>query len=436
MPSYVQLGLDPRMAPSGEGETSSRASDGFGDQIPYPDEQSGPAPEWEAWVLNVLPNDTWPRFQCTKETQFESVRLCNTSEPLRWRRLYSAGRHVLWEADGLSVQVPSQDTPSSYWVTNKSVPLLEKTLVPRTQVPNATVDRTSSSPFLDYLGTENLVADSSSEVDLCEEGIPVGRLLRYPILTSVMSADKQTSGSFGLQFFISSAIGSSGKTGHLGTSSILFFGGEINIQGRRGTSVLELWGSLHAHHAAALNLTSSSKGATGPLAPDVSAAVDEHLFLWGLWSSPGDQQGIPSPAIYGQASVEVPASEFGLPSVQEIVPGHPCKDACASSLPEYPPSTVASYSLPSWPWFNENCQLSIVTAVESWKSVVRAGAFGSSAVGYELALRDPGGFARWSGVSSRVWSSIEEELKSETLMVLISGCRGKRTDISQIALCM
>ena len=408
LPRAARLGLDPRLASwLGVPEATQ------GDQAPPspPSSPTGPT-EWHI-TSDATGAPAWEAQLFGEHTEPCALAACNLPL-LRWHRVYALGNHVEWTPMGLHLMTPPRGTVSAVFPEEVKEKDVEKAA--------------NGQRFYDY--------EAANTITHANNGSATSPRFRYPLL--VTRVDETVSASpEGISYAVATNLGMTGRLGWLGVSATGYGGG---IQGMlfitEGLVTLEIMAVVEP--AALEGIWNDSAaiqpGALERMDPAHSQDLDEAVVFWGLWGDIDSQQGLSPPGLSGVGSAEVPLSQLGVPRLQDAVPNHPLVHwSSMDEAASFPLSSSLIEDLEEvGPGFRSS---HLAMAIRSWEVLVEASAYGSTALSYDLALWEPGGFARWPGVVKVIAEEIADDLSRESVLLIPGGCLRPHRSIVDFMLC-
>ena len=406
LPRPARLGLDPRLASwFGVPEAESQTATPFPFASPEAAASDGQLRTSKAaapmdWEAKLFSNGL--RAACEQTT-------CNLSA-LRWHRVYALGHHVQWTPEGVVLMTPPPGTSYAEFPGEAEEAIFQDTPLPR------------MTTVLDYPAANTTVLKGGKQ------------MLRYPILTFNSERNGMPSG-LGVYAATAFPLGMTGRLGWLGVPSIGIGGGGVgSFLLSQGLVTLDIMAV--AAPAALEGIWNDSAaiqpGALERMDPAHSEALDEAVVFWGLWGDIDSQQGLSPPGLSGVGSVEVPLSQLGVPRLQDAVPDHPLVDWIATGGGEYPVSGVLEQDMEEVGY--QFRSPSMAMAIRGWEVLVEGSCYGASVYSYDLALWEPGGFARWPGETATLFMEIEDDLSREALILIPGGCLQYRDSLLQLGM--
>ena len=395
LPRAVRLGLDPRLSSwFGVPEAPTPPS------RPLPSPAAPPSNQWRI-TSDATAMPPW------EAALFGAVLNCSANLPLlQWRRVYALGHHVEWTQRGLRLMTPPPGTPYAVFPEEVKDSALEKDA--------------KGNAFYDTAASNTVVNASGRAV------------FRYPLLAFRTDQSDPEGAIYGQGV----NLGMTGRLGWLGASSIGIVQSAIGIVFMsEGLPTLEIMAV--AAPAALEGIWNDSAaiqpGALERMDPAHAEALDEAVVFWGLWGDIDSQQGLSPPGLSGVGSVEVPLSQLGVPRLQDAVPNHPLVAWAASGGGEFPLTPALANDLEECgPGFMSGA---LAMAVRGWEALVETHSYGAATFSYDVALWEPGGFARWPGITEALAADIAADLSRETVLLIPGGCTRPASFMLQNMVC-
>ena len=438
LPYSSQLGLDPRLAQSWDGlpvEDVVHSCVNCRDPNDYTGKGAGPFPPtpWEAAILQgdaAEPRDFTPKNCSRHDPSYVGLETqCRLDGVLKWHLIAAVGEHVRWTPQGLDIVTAGP--------------------------------RDAGSVVVDDITTAQL-EPGALNVSEWQSPTCAGSGLRYPVMSSNLKGESGF--GRGLEGGVTFAAGRGPRLGHLGSTSIVFHGGSLNLLPVAMNAGAEFLLTITRDHLEAATATTGdlsgfldgnelSPGLAGTLPSNISRSLDDVVIVWGLWSDVVEQSSPIPPPQFSRGTVEVPVCR--LPSAMAVfsqLPTHPlaaagvdleaelaamCDNATSRVLPPSlgPSQEYAAFSSTVGNPF-DSPEAIIDAGVQGYQAVVTAGAYGPRAAGFDIAFLTPGGFARWPAVTIRHLYELARERSHDSHLVTLAGCTSAIFTTFEALLCL